>query len=122
MTVHVRLSRGQVVLVELDPVRGTEQRKTRPAVVVSNDGANSAASVRGRGIITVVPITSAIDRQFAFQARISAGDSGLSRDSKAQAEQVRSIDVTRVVRVLGWVSAEELGAVDDALRLHLSLG
>lgn len=122
MTVHIRLTRGQVVLVELDPARGKEQTKTRPAVIVSNDGANSAASMRGRGMITVVPITSAIERRFAFQARIAAGDSGLSRDSKAQAEQVRSIDVTRVVRALGWVSAEELGAIDDAMRLHLSLG
>lgn len=122
MTVHLRLARGQVVLVELDPARGTEQRKTRPAVVVSNDGANSSASMRGRGMITVVPLTSSVGRLFAFQARIAAGDSGLSHDSKAQAEQVRSIDVARVVRALGWVSAEELAAIDDALRLHLSLG
>ncbi|MFJ4223930.1 type II toxin-antitoxin system PemK/MazF family toxin [Microbacterium sp. NPDC089695] len=56
----------------------------------------------------------------SFDAR-SAGATGLDRDSKAQAEQVRTVAVARIVRPVGWVPAELMAAVDEALRLHLSL-
>ncbi|MBR7552456.1 type II toxin-antitoxin system PemK/MazF family toxin, partial [Mycobacterium tuberculosis] len=61
------MRRGDVVLVDLDPVRGNEVAKTRPAVVVSNDGANRRAVQLGRGVVTVVPVTSNTDRIFPFQ-------------------------------------------------------
>jgi mRNA interferase MazF len=49
--------RGEILLVDLEPVRGAEANKRRPAVVVSNDGANASASKLGRGVVTVVPVT-----------------------------------------------------------------
>ncbi len=113
--------RGEVRLVDLDPVRGNEASKRRPAVIVSNDRANSIAARLGRGVVTVVPITSNTDRVYPFQALLPAAETGLRRDSKAQAEQVRSVAVERLGPVLGRASANVMVQLDDALRLHLQL-
>jgi mRNA interferase MazF len=115
------MRRGEVRLVDLEPVRGSEASKRRPAVLVSNDQANAIAGRLGRGVITVVPLTSNVDRVFPFQALLPADLSGLRMDSKAQAEQVRSVAVERVGPVLGRLSAELMHEVDEALRLHLQL-
>jgi mRNA interferase MazF len=115
------MRRGDICVIDLDPVRGTEANKSRPAVIVSNDGANSTATRLGRGVLTVVPVTSNVDRVYPFQVLLPAKSTGLSVDSKAQAEQVRSIDVARVQRRLGSVPAELMHELDEALRLHLAL-
>lgn len=108
-------------MVELDPVRGAEADKRRPAVVVSNDAANAVAARLGRGVLTVVPVTSNVDRVHPFQVLIPEGIAGLTRDSKAQAEQVRSLDAQRVGEQLGQLPADLMASLDGALRLHLAL-
>lgn len=113
--------RGEIRLVDLEPVRGSEASRQRPAVIVSNDRANAVAARLGRGVVTVVPVTSNLDRVFAFQALLPAAATGLRYDSKAQAEQVRSIAVERLGAVLGRAPADIMGHLDDALRLHLQL-
>ncbi|MGR7023120.1 type II toxin-antitoxin system PemK/MazF family toxin [Geodermatophilus sp. URMC 62] len=113
--------RGEIRLVDLDPIRGSEAGKRRPAVVVSNDRANATAARVGRGVVTVVPVTSTTTRVFPFQVLLPAGETGLRVDSKAQAEQVRAVAVERVGPVLGRVPAGTMTALDDALRLHLQL-
>ena len=113
--------RGEIRLVDLEPVRGSEANKRRPAILVSNDQANSVAARLGRGVVTVVPITSNTDRVFPFQALLPADATGLRVDSKAQAEQVRSIAIERVGAALGRVPADVMARVEDALRLHLRL-
>lgn len=62
-------------------MRGSESNKRRPAVIVSNDAANLAAERLGRGVITVVPVTSNIERLHPFQVLLPAADTGLARDS-----------------------------------------
>ena len=113
--------RGEIRWVDLDPTRGNEAAKRRPAVIVSNDGANSTASKLGRGVVTVVPVTSNVERVFPFQVLLDAATTGLGRDSKAQAEQVRSVAVERIGGRIGVLSGELLNDLDDALRLHLAL-
>jgi mRNA interferase MazF len=115
------MRRGEVRLVDFEPVRGAEANKTRPAVIVSNDGANAMADRLGRGVITVLPVTSNVQRIYGFQVLLPAAESGLPRDSKVQAEQVRSVSVERVGRRVGAVPAHLMADVDAALRLHLSL-
>lgn len=115
------MRRGEVRLVDLDPVRGAEADKRRPGVIVSNDAANQTAVRLGRGVLTVVPVTSNVDRVYPFQVLLSSGTGGLPRDSKAQAEQVRSIAVERIGDPLGNVPAELMASIDNALRLHLAL-
>lgn len=115
------MRRGEIRWVDLDPVLGSEADKRRPAVIVSNDGANQAAARLGRGVLTVVPITSNVERIHPFQVLIRAVGSGLSQDSKAQAEQVRAVTVRRVGERLGLVAPDVMERIDDALRLHLDL-
>lgn len=115
------LRRGQIVLVSFDPAAGSEARKTTPAVLVSNDTANAAAARSVRATVSVVPVTTNTARVLPLQVLLTASATGLDRDSKAQAEQVRTVAVSRIIRPVGWVPAELLGAIDDALRLHLSL-
>jgi mRNA interferase MazF len=113
--------RGEVRLTDFEPAPGSETNKRRPAVIVSNDRANATADRLGRGVITVVPVTSNVARVFAFQTLLSADETGLRVDSKAQAEQVRSISVQRIGAVLGRLPASVMAQLDDALRLHLQL-
>ena len=115
------MRRGDIRLVDLEPVRGAEANKQRPAIIVSNDGANSTAQRLGRGVVTVVPVTSNTERVYPFQVLLLAQDTGLAADSKAQAEQVRSIAVERIGAQVGTVTAELQAALDEALRLHLAL-
>ena len=86
-----------------------------------NDGANTNAARLGRGVVTVVPVTSKTERVYPFQVLLDAADTGLDRDSNAQAEQVRSIAVERVGDVIGVVPFDLMARVDDALRVHLAL-
>jgi mRNA interferase MazF len=72
-------------------------------------------------VVTVVPITSNVARVFPFQVLLPGQEAGLRVQSKAQAEQVRSVSVERLGPVLGQLTASTLAAVDDALRLHLDL-
>lgn len=115
------MPRGEIRLVALDPVRGSEAAQRRPAVIVSNDGANTTAAGLGRGVVTVVPITSNIERVYPFQVLLEAAETGLRVDSKAQAEQIRSVSVDRLGAVMGMVPNHVLDRLDDAMRLHLSL-
>jgi len=115
------MRRGDIHAVDLDPVRGSEASKRRPAVIVSNDGANLTATRLGRGVVTLVPLTSNIERIYPFQVLLPSAGTGLERDSKAQAEQVRSIAVERVGARLGIVSSALMRQIDEALRLHLAL-
>jgi mRNA interferase MazF len=113
--------RGEIVTVSLDPVRGSEADKTRPAVVVSNDAANATATRLGRGVITVVPVTSSTTGVYPFQVLLPARLTGLPHDSKAQAEQVRSVAVERVGKRVGQLPPALAAELDQALRVHLNL-
>lgn len=115
------MERGDIFLVTFDPAVGSEPNKRRPAVVVSSNAANDSADRRGRGVVTVVPLTSNVTAVYPFQVLLRAAETGLPVDSKAHAEQVRSISTDHLLRLLGRVPADRLRHLDDALRLHLSL-
>lgn len=115
------MRRGDVYLVNLEPVVGSEANKTRPAVIVSTDTANTITERLGRGMVTVVPITSNVKKVFDFQVYIATPDGGLDRDSKIQTEQIRSVDRTRLGVRLGQVPWELMDALDTVLRRHLNL-
>ena len=111
------MQRGDIYFAQLDPTRGAEIRKTRPVVIVSNDIANRAGS-----LVTVVPLSSNVSRVFPFEVAVSAAQSGLPKDSKAMAQQVRTVDKARLANTKsGMLPAAQLTALDVALRLHLAL-
>ncbi|MGQ0464663.1 MAG: type II toxin-antitoxin system PemK/MazF family toxin [Sporichthyaceae bacterium] len=115
------MRRGEIRLVDLEPVLGGEANKRRPAVVVSNDRANAAVVARGRGVVTVVPLTSNTERVYPFQTLLPADRTGLRRDSKSQPEQIRAVAPERVGPAIGLLDGELLRLVDDGLRVHLAL-
>jgi mRNA interferase MazF len=115
------MRRGEIVMVSLDPARGSSANKNRPAVVVSNDSANAAATRRMRGVVTVVPVTGSVSHVYPFQVLLPARQTGLARDSKAQAEQVRSVAAERIGRTVGQLSGDLMAELQRALRLHLDL-
>jgi mRNA interferase MazF len=107
------IRRGDVFLVNLDPTVGSEIGKTRPVVVVQNDLAN-----RSSPTVTIVPISSSTERVFPFQIRIPAGEGGLSRESKALCEQIRTVGRERFTQCLGQLSAERMKEIRAALDRH----
>ena len=115
------MRRGEIWQVDFDPVQGSEANKQRPAVIVSNDRANATATRLGRGVITVVPVTSNATTIYPFQVLLPASATGLTVDSKAQAEQIRSVATQRLQRRIGQIPPVDLARLDDALRLHLQL-
>lgn len=120
------MRRGEVLLVDLEPVKPGEASKRRPCIVVSNNGSNAAVERHARGTITIVPLTSNVSTvRDSFQVLVDDPSAltsmGLSRVSKAQAEQVRTVSFERVGETLGWTPPAVTGAIDVALRFHLSL-
>ena len=111
------MKRGEIYFAALDPTRGSEIQKTRPVIIVSNDAANRASS-----LVTVVPLTSNVTSVHPFEVKLAARDTGLAKDSKAMAQQVRTIDKARLGSLRkGLVPLAKLRLLEDALRLHLAL-
>jgi len=106
------MKRGEVWWVEFDPSVGSEIRKTRPAVIVSNDAAN-----RHLGRVVVIPLTSNTGRQYPGEALVTVG----GQSSKAMADQIMATDKGRLRKQLGELSAGDLLAVEAAGKLHLGL-
>lgn len=115
------MRRGDIVWARLDPTEGSKAHKMRPVVIVGHDAHTRVSIRRGRGEIAVVPVTGNVTKVFPFQALLPAEATGLDVDSKAQAEQIRSIDVTRLGTRIGHVSGTVMADIDRALRLHLAV-
>jgi len=113
----VIVDRGQVVLVELDPTVGHEQRGTRPCVAVSDPVVNVDQRFP---LIAVVPVTGT-PGDGALYPELSPGASGLTKTSYALVDQLRSIDKRRIRRVFGRIRKNELAALDQGLELFLGL-
>lgn len=115
------MRRGEIRWVALDAPGGRHAKAQRPAVIVSNDGANAAAARRGAGVVTVVPLITSSSPAKSFQVAIPAGIGGIPRDAKAMAEQVRTVSASRVGPSIGALPLDYIRRVDDALRRHLAL-
>ncbi len=110
------IKRGEIYWVNLDPAIGSEIKKTRPALVISNDIGNlHAASV------TVLPITSKISKVYPFEVLLAPGVFGNKEASKVKADQIRTVDKRRLGKVMGMLPEAALSDVARALRLHLDL-
>ena len=106
------MTRGEVWWVEFGPTLGSEVRKTRPAVIVSNDAAN-----RHLARVVVVPMTSNTERQYPGEAVVSVG----GQSSKAMADQIIAADKSRLKNRLDTLSKPDMLAVEDAIKVHLAL-
>ncbi len=115
------MQRGDVVWATLDPVRRPEASKRRPVVIVSSDRTNRPITALGRGLVTVVPVTTRTDRVYPWQVLLPPEPTGLLEVSLAQADQIRAISITRIGATIGHVPPDVMGDIDDAIRLHLDL-
>jgi mRNA interferase MazF len=113
----VKVHRGSVVLLDLAPTRGHEQRGVRPCVVVSDP---EVARAQRFPLICVVPITGT-PGEGALYPGLDPGPSGLIRKSHALIDQLRSVDKQRVRRLFGQVTRAEMASIDEGLVLYLGL-
>jgi len=111
------MTRGEVWLAVLDPVRGSEQAGTRPVLVVQGDPLNAFL----RTVLVVLCTTNLRWRRFPFCVPISAGDGGLTSDSIALCHQTRVVDTSRLIRRLGVVADTTMAQVEQALPLALGM-
>ena len=113
----MNIKRGEIYLAALDPVVGKEISKTRPVVIVSNDKNNEFS-----GTVTILPVTSKnLKRIYPFEVFLSKGSGNLPKDSKVKADQIRTLDKRRIVRVIGKLTKDEIDAIEKALKIHLAL-
>jgi mRNA interferase MazF len=111
------MKRGEIYIADLDPTQGSETSKRRPVLIVSNDANNRASPT-----VTVLPITSNVSRIFPFEIAVAPDESGLSKPSKIQAQQIRTISKQRIRGAYcGVLDSDLLCRVDAAIKLHLGL-
>ncbi|MDF0664692.1 MAG: type II toxin-antitoxin system PemK/MazF family toxin [Nitrospira sp.] len=104
--------RGDVYWVALDPTVGSEIKKTRPAVIVSNDSCNTFGSR-----VVVLPLTSNVDSLYPGEAMVVVN----GKSARVLGDQIRSLDKSRVQSKIDTLSQEELAAVEEAIRITLAL-
>lgn len=108
--------RGEIWLVSLEPVAGHEIGKTRPALVISNDRNNEFSST-----VTVIPITSSIEKVYPFEVLLLKDESGLTSDSKIKCNQIRTVDKSRLIKPAGALSPDMMAETRRALMIHLGI-
>ena len=108
--------RGDIFTVDFEPVRGHEQGKVRPALVIQNNVGNQYSPT-----IIVAAITSGQRARYDVNVVIKAPEGGLVRDSLVLLNQIRTVDKSRLGRYWGHISEESMACVDEALRVSLGL-
>jgi mRNA interferase MazF len=113
----LQMKRGEIYFANLSPSVGSEMDKRRPVLIVSNDANNNAATT-----VTILPITSNITRIYPFEVLLNPENSGLSKPSKIQTQQIRTISKKRISEdAIGNLSTELMELVNAAIKLHFNL-
>ena len=113
----MEIKRGDIVLVSLDPTIGSEQGKTRPALVIQNDIGNEFSP-----ITIVAPITSKIySKEYPTNVEISSKESGLEKKSTVLLNQIRAIDKKRIIKKINNLNNELMTKVNMAIKVSLDL-
>ena len=114
----LKMKRGEIYFANLDPAVGDKTKKIRPVLIISNNANNKAANT-----LTVIPITSNVSKVYPFEVLMNMNECGLSKTSKAQCHQIRTISKTRISNknVPGVVNNSILSKISLALKLHLDL-
>lgn len=114
----MQIARGEIVLASLEPVKGSEQGKTRPCLIVQNDIANKFSNTT-----IIVPITSHIpDKEYPTTVFIEANTYGLKEKSTILCNQIRTISIKeRIIKKIGRLNPEMMRKVDLALNASLGL-
>jgi mRNA interferase MazF len=113
----MNINRGGIYLATLDPVIGKEISKTRPVVIVSNNKNNEFSST-----VTILPVTSKnVQKIYPFEVLLKKGAGNLPKNSKVKADQIRTLDKSRIVKFIGKLEKKEMDLLDKATLIHLDL-
>lgn len=104
--------RGDIYWVNLDPTIGSETKKTRPALVISNDIGNESSK-----IIVVAPITSKVKNVYPFEVKTSVG----GKAGKIMLNQCRAIDKSRLTKQIGSIDSSSMKLVENAIKIVFAL-
>ncbi len=111
------IKRGDIVLTRLEPVKGSEQGKTRPCLVVQNDIGNKVSPTT-----IVAALTSKIEKEYPFTVFLKKGEANLPKDSLVLCNQIRTVSIEhRIEKKLGTLKPETMKKIDQALKVSLAL-
>lgn len=108
----LKIKRGDVLWINFDPSLGTEIKKKRPAVVVSNDSANKFADH-----IQVIPFTSNIGKVYPCECLVVLK----GQQSKAMADQIKTVSKERCVSRITKLSKDDLGLIENVIKIQLEI-
>lgn len=111
-----RVLKGEIYWANLSPTIGSEISKTRPVLIVSNDINNQYAAT-----ISILPITSTTAKIYPFEVFLPKGEGNLINDSKAKANQIRTIDKQRIGNKIGKISSSKMIEIEEAILTHLGI-
>jgi len=113
----MNIRRGEIYLAALGPVVGKEISKTRPVVVISNDKNNEFSAT-----VTILPLTSrSLRKIYPFEVFLPKGAGNLPKDSKIKADQIRTLDKSRLLTLIGKLEEETIIQIERAVKIHLEL-
>ena len=115
----MKVRRSDIVLVNLNPTEGSEQRGRRPAVIIQNDIGNRYAPTT-----IIAPMTTSYDPGdiAPYEVELRAGEAPVDRDSVVLLNQIRTVDVSeRIVNKFGEISDEAMAEIDQAIEVSLGL-
>lgn len=111
------IKRGNIFLVNLEPIRGSEQGGVRPCLIIQNDYGNKYSP-----LTIIAPLTSKkFSKEFPTNVFLSKEDSNLDKDSTILLNQIRTLDKSRLIRKIGSLSLEIMKKVDMAIKISLAL-
>jgi mRNA interferase MazF len=114
----VEIKRGDIALVNLEPIMGREQGGIRPCLIIQNNQGNKYSP-----LTIIAPLTSKVfTKEFPTNVLVLKEDSGLNKDSTILLNQIRTIDKSRITRKISTLSAEVMSKVDMAIKISLDLG
>jgi len=116
--VSEELKKGDVILVDLDPAKGAEKKKTRPCLIIQNDTGNKFSPLT---IIAVITSQKEIDKKYPTDVWVEKGEGGLDVPSIIQCDQIRTIDKNRIIKKFDSFNASIMEEVNKALKISLDL-
>jgi mRNA interferase MazF len=113
----MEVSRGDIILTDLDPVKGSEQGNTRPTLVIQNDTGNQYSPTT-----IIAPLTSSYTQIYPTDVELKVINEDVDKDSKVMLNQIATVDVeSRVEKKLGEISSSKMREVDEAIKISLGL-
>ena len=114
------IRRGDIVYLDLEPIKGSETGKRRPCLVIQNDVNNEYAPTT---IIAVITSRRRLEKKKKYPTHvwIDKGKSGLKKDSIIQCEQLRTVDKGRIIKKIGHLNNDFMQEVEEAIRIILSM-